>query len=551
VPPEDRVLAERAQEYFDDFYRFYPVAATTAGLHTYDDELGKFAEDEVQSRLTALRDFRQRLLGVDPRKLSRAAFVDFLLLTSAVKAEIHEWEEIETWRKSPRFYSALIRAGIWSLMQGGYPDTARLQAFQSRLRQIPGLLETGKDNLEAPPRLYVEAGIAELKNCLQIIGELPVALEEITREELSASLHEASLEAAHALAEFISYLETGVRLGATDAFRMGPERLSEQILYREMEDTPLKTIRLVGERHLRDTRERMKALARELDASRPTAQHLADIAAQKVPPEELLASSQEAVDELGQFMTGQTIVSSLPGVPLAIVETPPLLRRRAQIVLDASGPLEAAGDAVFMVTLPSPTPIPGQAEASFPALSSQALRFVAMRESYPGRYLRLPLREKTMSQTRRLLVSRANEEGWLLYSEQMLLDEGYGGDDPTLRLLQLQRAAVELSRLVTAILLHAEELSFSTAVQIFMNEAYLDPASAEREARAVASDPTLLSAALGKLQILKLRRDYLETEGSVRTLRDFHDAFLACGQPPLRLVRLLLLPEQEGPTLDD
>jgi hypothetical protein len=104
--PEDAILEERAKEYFDERFRFYPVEATAAGLHTHDSELGRFTESQMKSRVSELRDFRQRLLGIDLTKLSRPAFIDALLLTSAVKAELFELEEVEPWRRSPRFYSS-------------------------------------------------------------------------------------------------------------------------------------------------------------------------------------------------------------------------------------------------------------------------------------------------------------------------------------------------------------------------------------------------------------------------------------------------------------
>jgi uncharacterized protein (DUF885 family) len=182
------------------------------------------------------------------------------------------------------------------------------------------------------------------------------------------------------------------------------------------------------------------------------------------------------------------------------------------------------------------------------------LQLLSIREVYPGNYVRFLSRSESvnrLSELRRLLTSRANREGWAHYAEEMFLDEGYGSADPLLRLVQLRQALVGLCRLVTTILIHAEGLSLETAARIFMNEAFLDASAAEREVRVIAADPTRMSAALGKLQISKLRSDYVNSGAETKTLRDFHDAFLGCGEPPLRLVRLLLLGGDEGRTLPD
>jgi uncharacterized protein (DUF885 family) len=157
--------------------------------------------------------------------------------------------------------------------------------------------------------------------------------------------------------------------------------------------------------------------------------------------------------------------------------------------------------------------------------------------------------KNSMNQIRQVLISKATIEGWCHYVEQLLLDEGYEWDDPALRLMQLHNALVELSRLAVAIGLHTGQMSIVRATEIFRTEAFLDSAEAMREVRRVASDWRCASAALGKLQILKLRADYLGDEPS-RALRSFHEELLRGGGLPVKLVRLLMMPEDQRPTLD-
>jgi uncharacterized protein (DUF885 family) len=131
----------------------------------------------------------------------------------------------------------------------------------------------------------------------------------------------------------------------------------------------------------------------------------------------------------------------------------------------------------------------------------------------------------------------------------MILDEGFKWDDPLLRLAQLRGALIEQCRLTTAIGLHSGQMSIEQAAQIFRDQALLDPEVAMREAVLVARDWTRASAALGKLQILKLREDYLGDEPS-RTFRSFHEELLSGAGLPLKLVRLMMIPEDQRPTLE-
>ena len=134
---EDEILEERAREYFDERFRFYPIEAPAAGLHAYDGELGQFGASHVASRVLQLRDLRQRLLGIDLTRLSHAAFIDALWLISTVKAELFELEELEPWRRSPRFYSEIMCRGVSSLLEPwGTPP--RLNFSSRNLEAIGG-----------------------------------------------------------------------------------------------------------------------------------------------------------------------------------------------------------------------------------------------------------------------------------------------------------------------------------------------------------------------------------------------------------------------------
>ena len=220
VSPEDHILEERAREYFDARFRAYPVQETMAGVHVNDAELGRFSASHVKSRVAELRDFRQRLLGIDLTKLSRPAFIDALLLTNAVKVEIFELEEVESWRRSPRFYSDIICSGVWSLFEPGNPT--RLDALLSRLHQIPSLLESAIQNIESLPPILIEDGIANFRHCQQLLGELRAALDGSSGASdgvLRGQIEVTSLAAQDSIEEFIVHLETNVARGEVESNR--------------------------------------------------------------------------------------------------------------------------------------------------------------------------------------------------------------------------------------------------------------------------------------------------------------------------------------------
>jgi uncharacterized protein (DUF885 family) len=555
---EDRILEERARDYFDERFRFYPVEATAAGVHAYDGELGRFGPNEIASRVVELRDLRQRLLGIDLSGLSWDAFVDALWLTSTVKAELFELEQIEPWRRSPSFYSDVLCRGVSSLLEPS--DTPRVEALLARLGQVPMLLQEAVENIESPSPIALEEGLADLRSCQETIAGLPTALEGFLNGARADEIEKAARQAGEHLQGFISHLENNVTPAGADSFRWGEEKLRLQLLYREMEDTPLETIRLIAERELSDTKDRVKKLAVALNDSSTTVEPSATSIERRdasgapggdvmEPTEELVSATGKLLETLRQLVSEHETMKSVSEAPIPVVKLSRYVPPHVLARLEAPGPLDPSGEAVFLLAFPKASPT-GRLEG--PAVPYE-LQAIAMREVYPGRYFRLVTgRAQTgRSDLRRLLISRANREGWAHYAETTLLDEGYAGADPRLKMASLQHQALEQTRLVTAVLLHAGDSSPATATSMFVNEAGLDPVTAEREARRVALDPSVMSAGLGRLQIMKLRRDFLAMRGDPTASREFHRAFLACGELPLRLVRLLLLSSEEDRTLED
>ena len=165
----------------------------------------------------------------------------------------------------------------------------------------------------------------------------------------------------------------------------------------------------------------------------------------------------------------------------------------------------------------------------------------AVHEAYPGHYTQFLWLENLPTKVRKILGCSSNAEGWAHYSEQMMLEEGYGNGDLRLRLGQLQDALLRDARYIVGIQMHTGQMTVDQATDFFIKEGYQPRPIAEKEAKRGTSDPTYLVYTLGKLEILKLRDDYKNKKGAQFSLAEFHDSFLKQGTAPLKLVRRALL----------
>ncbi|HKC23257.1 MAG TPA: DUF885 family protein, partial [Thermoanaerobaculia bacterium] len=166
------------------------------------------------------------------------------------------------------------------------------------------------------------------------------------------------------------------------------------------------------------------------------------------------------------------------------------------------------------------------------------IAMINVHEVWPGHYLQFLWSKKFPTKTRKLVHCGTNAEGWAHYTEQMMVDEGFGGGDPKIRLAQLSEALLRDCRYVVGIRLHTKGMSVEEGSKIFEERGFQEPANAYEEARRGAYNPTYLYYTLGKLEIQQLRDEYLKKKGA--TLRQFHDDFVAQGAPPIPIVKKVL-----------
>jgi len=169
-------------------------------------------------------------------------------------------------------------------------------------------------------------------------------------------------------------------------------------------------------------------------------------------------------------------------------------------------------------------------------------------EVYPGHYVHHLYGKRAPSMVRKSIGSGAFAEGWGLYTEEGLLDEGFHKDDPRVAVGVMRWALVRACRLQVGIRVHTRGMSLEDGTKFFMEHAGLERANAEREAGRAAFDPTYSVYTLGALEIRKLRDDYKREQGSSFNLGQFHETILSQGALPVALLRKMLL-KQEGTIL--
>lgn len=544
----DARVAQIGEAYVRGYYAFNPSEATAAGLHEFDSQLEGRDASTVTAETRRLRGVLAELARVPEWRLSPEARYDYLVTASHARAQLLELEDVRMWRRDPNLYNRLVSSSIDNILKRTYASVEqRLPAVLARERQIPRLLAEARLNLEDPPRVYTETALAQTAGSIVFFERVvPQMFERAGGSQLDAArraeFHEANAQAAAALRSFREWLERDLLPRSNGDFALGAENYRKKLLHEEMIETPLPALLRDGERQLRETQDQMRAVAEEIAPGRGVQAALQLLAREHPTPDGLVGEARAELDRVRAFVRAEEILTPPARENLLVAETPEYARALSFTSLDAPGASErVATESYYYVTPADAAWTPQQREDHLGRYNRYGLTITSIHEAYPGHYYQLLKARQTPSRVRSALGSAGFVEGWAHYCEQMMLDEGFGGNNPKLRLAQLDAALLGLCRYVVGLRLHTAGMSYEEAVAFFMREGYQARTNAEREARRGTLDPTYLVYTLGKIEILRLRDEWKRQLGDSFRLGDFHDRLLSYGMPPVKILRMAML----------
>lgn len=537
--------------YFDAYFQFHPSAATAAGFHEYDTKLEDLAQAKVKAELASLSRLQSEFDRFPKGQLSETAAADFEFLDSTIKARVLDLQTTQSWRRDPDFYTQTASASIFLIMKRNFaPQPERLRSVIAREKQIPRLFDQARANLNNSPHIFTEIALQQLPDTVAFFRkDVPEAFTEVKDPALLAEFKQSNEGAAAALQNYERFLKGTWLAKSKGDFRLGAENYRKKLLYEEMVDIPLDRLLEIGYADLHRNQQRLNEVAAKIDPKRTPQEVLAELQKDHPQPQDLLQAFRDKLVELREFIRSRNI-ATVPSDILPIVEeTPPFERALTVASMETPGAYEnKATEAFFNVTLPAPDWSAQKTEEWMQGFNRGIIASTAIHEVYPGHYFQFLWIKSAPSKTRKLLYTGANAEGWAHYCEQMMLDEGYGNNDPKLRMGQLEDALLRDARYIAGIQMHTGKMTLDAAKEFFIKEGYQPPAVADEESKRGTSDPTYLVYTLGKLQIMKLREDYAKLKGDSFSLKQFHDTLMLQGGVPLKIIRKAML-ANDSPTL--
>jgi len=541
----DAEFHKLAGRIFDELiFRYDPASGTQAGFHQYDALLPSGSHAEVDEEIAAGKKFEAEVEAFGERGLSPSAAADRELLLAQLRGQLLGLENIRMWEKNPDSYTSYATGAVFTIMSRSFaPPAERLKSAIAREKLIPRMFESARQNLKNPPEIYTSVALEQLPGIESFFEkDVPAAFTKVKDAALVADFKKTNQGVLDALKAYETFLKNDLLPRSKGDFRIGAENYRNKLLYDEMVDTPLDRLLQIGYDDLHRNQAEMKRVAAEIDPHRSAEAILQDLENDHPAADKLLPSFRDVLGGLRDFIETKHIVTIPSKVPPIVEETPPFMRALTSASMDTPGPYEkVAKEAFFNVTLPDPGWPAKEVDEYLQGFNRGTIVSTAVHEAYPGHYVQFLWVRSAGSEVRKLMGCGSNAEGWAHYTEQMMLDEGYGKGDLKLRLGQLQDALLRDARFIVGIQMHTGSMTMAQAVDFFVQEGHQVRPTAEKEAKRGTSDPTYLVYTLGKLEIMKLREDYKAMKGGKYTLQGFHDAFLQQGTPPIKIVRKALL----------
>jgi uncharacterized protein (DUF885 family) len=337
---------------------------------------------------------------------------------------------------------------------------------------------------------------------------------------------------------------------STGTFAIGPDAFLKKLRHEEMIDLPLDKLLAIGEAQLARDHKDFVATARKIQSGASPGSVMRLLSNEHPTEAQLLGFARATVESIRKFVIDKKIISIPSDVRPAILETPPYARSGTFASMDTPGAYEqVAKEAFYYITPAENGWTRAHKEEHLRLFNKPVMDIITIHEAYPGHYTQFLYAKQFPTKVRKLLSTRSNAEGWAHYAEQMMIEEGFGGRDPKVRLAQLSEALLRDCRFISGIKMHTANQTVEQATRLFIEKGFQEPANAYEEARRGAYDPTYLYYTAGKLQIYKLRDDYKRIQGASYSLEKFHTQFIAQGPIPIKLIRQVLLPGDQSPAL--
>ena len=521
------------EAYFKQYFELHPTDAIYYGIGGYDHLLNDYSDDAYAAEKNLIEQSLTALAEISAQDLSPDEAIDYALLKGKLTIQRYENKKEDYRLKWPETYSPI--EAIYILTVRDTNDFAG--NLLSRLNRSPALLDQGIANLSRraanPPKLWTEMALEGAKGALTFLENLP-AHPKVSGAAIDATaLNSANEKAKGALANFAGFLERDLLPRSSGVYAVGLEHYELLLRYKHFLDFDAQSLLQLGEELFARTKRELTELTAQIAPGKSVEEAALAIQGNHPSTLEVLSAYQKAMEAARGFVKENSLVSFPAKEELHVVPTPEFRRHEIPFAAYLSpSPKDPAQVGYYYVT-------PVSDDDLLREHNWVGLENTSVHESYPGHHLQFSLANSIPAAStlpRLMNESSVFYEGWALYCEQLMQEQGFLKTEEH-RFVMLKDRLWRALRIIIDVKTQTGRMTYDEAADLMVRELHFPRAQACGDLNWYSQSPAVpMGYALGWTIINRLRDQEKHRLASKFSLREFHDKLLSAGSISLALV---------------
>ena len=536
-------LNKEIQDIFTRYKKANPVICQFMGVLESYGKVQSYDPKDLKERISEIkRDLKFLEQKLANTKSIDVSAIELQAIQFSLNAELFELEEAQEYKNNPMIYLMQLMS-----IQGVY--VARSYApLQKRMQHI---IETEKKSTTMLDQafLHLNDHLAQVKIELTFIAgkslisylkdDLITEIMKCDDKELIEIWSQINVQLIEKIEEFLGKIRDNYLPNSVNEFALGEKKYLTMLEKTEGIKTTVDKLLQISQADLEKNYTAIQKIISEIGI-----EEFNKLKGDYPAPQELINSAQDSVNRTIAFVVEKDLVSIPSDDMINVVETPGIMRSTTFAAMNPTNIAEDsdAKESYYYITKPDPEWTEDERHEYMKQFNRGILEAVTVHEVFPGHFLQF-LHMKTLSPFLRFFsFSVTNIEGWAHYTEELVIEQKYDKIEfIKIHVGQLLMALLRNCRFISSVSMHCRDMTVEESKKLFMEKALMSEKAAEMEARRGTFDPMYLNYNLGKLIIMKLRKDYEKEQGKNYSLKKFHDTFMKFGGVNLMIIRQNML----------
>jgi uncharacterized protein (DUF885 family) len=555
---DDAAFTVYENSFLEGLWKLNPDWATSAGYHKYDSLLVVPTDQSREKMVNFAKLQIDSLSRFEVNMLNDANRIDYHMMQNQMESIQWSITQLRSYQWDPSGYN-VIGTFAYILNEHYAPLAKRLRNFYQKMTNVPAYYKEAEKQIKNPVTELTSLAVEQHLGGVGVF-EKDFA-DSLKKTNIPQSEQKLMLDRARITAETIRGFAEWLKALKNDhprSFRLGKEFYEARFKYDIQSELTAQQIYNAAFERKKYIHREMAKIGKKLwpkyfgtkaapaDSLDMIAQLIDTISATHVRPAEFQSAIGNILPKLTAFVKTKDLVTLDPTKPLIVRKEPGYMAGVAGASMSSPGPYDKDGNSYFNVGSLSGWSA-AKAESYLREYNQYTLQILCMHEAIPGHYVQLVYANKSPSLIKSVFGNGAMVEGWAVYSEEMMLDNGYAGDEPEMRLMWYKWHLRSVCNTILDYSVHAGNMPRQEAIKLLTHEAFQQQAEADGKWKRVSVTSVQLdSYYTGYKEITELREAYKKKVGDKYKLKDFNEKFLSYGSAPVKDIKNAMLAKGGG-----